>query len=80
MQLIRPGVDMLDPIKQKPIGPAEVMEKFGVTPEKLVEVQALMGDSVDNVPGIPGHRPEDRRPADQRIRRRGESAGGGGGA
>jgi DNA polymerase-1 len=58
MQLIRPGVDMLDPIKQKPIGPAEVMEKFGVTPDLLVEVQALMGDSVDNVPGIPGIGPK----------------------
>ena len=58
MQLIRPGVDMLDPIKQKPIGPAEVMEKFSVTPDKLVEVQALMGDSVDNVPGIPGIGPK----------------------
>ena len=45
MQLIRPGVGMIDPIKQKPIGPAEVMEKFGVPPGKLVEVQALMGDS-----------------------------------
>ena len=41
MQLIRPGVDMLDPIKQKPIGPAEVMEKFGVTPDKMEEVQAI---------------------------------------
>ena len=50
MQLIRPGVDMLDPIKQKPIGPAEVMEKFGVTPDKMVEVQALIGDATDNVP------------------------------
>jgi DNA polymerase-1 len=58
MQLIRPGVDMLDPIKQKPIGPAEVMEKFGVAPGKLVEVQALMGDSVDNVPGVPGIGPK----------------------
>ncbi len=58
MQLIRPGVDMLDPIKQKTIGPAEVMEKFGVTPDRLVEVQALMGDSVDNVPGIPGIGPK----------------------
>ena len=58
MQLIRPGVDMLDPIKQKPIGPPEVMEKFGVAPEKLVEVQALMGDSVDNVPGVPGIGPK----------------------
>ncbi len=58
MQLIRPGVGMLDPIKQKPIGPAEVMEKFGVAPEKLIEVQALMGDSVDNVPGVPGIGPK----------------------
>ncbi len=58
MQLIRPGVGMLDPIKQKPIGPAEVMEKFGVAPEKLIDVQALMGDSVDNVPGVPGIGPK----------------------
>ncbi len=58
MQLIRPGVMMQDPIKQKPIGPAEVMEKFGVPPAKLVEVQALMGDSVDNVPGVPGVGPK----------------------
>ncbi len=58
MQLIRPGVEMLDPIKQKPIGPVEVMEKFGVTPDKMVEVQALIGDSVDNVPGVPGIGPK----------------------
>jgi DNA polymerase-1 len=58
MQLIRPGVGMWDPIKQKPIGPAEVMEKFGVAPAKLVEAQALMGDSVDNVPGVPGIGPK----------------------
>ncbi len=58
MQLIRPGVSMLDPIKQKPIGPAEVMEKFGVTPDKLIEVQALMGDPTDNVPGVPGIGPK----------------------
>jgi len=58
MQLIRPGVAMWDPIKQKPIGPAEVMEKFGVSPEKLVEAQALIGDSVDNVPGVPGIGPK----------------------
>jgi len=58
MQLIRPGVGMWDPIKQKPIGPAEVFEKFGVSPEKLVEAQALMGDSVDNVPGVPGIGPK----------------------
>jgi DNA polymerase-1 len=58
MQLIRPGVSMLDPIKQKPIGPAEVMEKFGVAPDKLIEVQALMGDPTDNVPGVPGIGPK----------------------
>jgi DNA polymerase I len=58
MQLIRPGVEMLDPIKQKPIGPAEVMEKFGVTPDKMIEVQALIGDSTDNVPGVPGIGPK----------------------
>jgi DNA polymerase-1 len=58
MQLIRPGVEMLDPIKQKPIGPAEVMEKFGVTPDKMIDVQALIGDPTDNVPGIPGIGPK----------------------
>ena len=77
MQLIRPGVDMLDPIKQKPIGPAEVMEKFGVTPDKMIEVQSLIGDSTDNVPGRARHRPEGRGAADQRIRRSRSGAGGG---
>jgi len=54
MQLIRPGVAMFDPIKQKRLGPDAVMEKFGVTPDKVVDVQALAGDSIDNVPGVPG--------------------------
>lgn len=54
MQLVGDGVEMLDPIKQTRIGPAEVFEKFGVPPEKVVDVQALAGDSVDNVPGVPG--------------------------
>ncbi len=58
MQLVTDRVVMHDPIKQKPIGPAEVMEKFGVSPSKVVEVQALMGDSVDNVPGVPGIGPK----------------------
>ncbi|MBL6081158.1 DNA polymerase I [Belnapia sp. T18] len=53
MQLVRPGVQMLDPIKRKPIREAEVVEKFGVPPEKVIEVQALIGDPVDNVPGVP---------------------------
>ncbi|MBC7800437.1 MAG: DNA polymerase I, partial [Gemmatimonadaceae bacterium] len=58
MQLVGDRVMMQDPIKQKPIGPAEVMEKFGVLPAKVAEVQALMGDSVDNVPGVPGIGPK----------------------
>src|SRR5207344_833285 len=51
---IRPGVEMMDPIKKTKLGPEAVMEKFGVTPDKVVEVQALAGDSTDNVPGVPG--------------------------
>jgi DNA polymerase-1 len=54
MQLIRPGVDMFDPMKTRVIGPDEVMEKFGVTPDRVIDVQSLAGDSVDNVPGAPG--------------------------
>jgi DNA polymerase I len=54
MQLVGPGVDMLDPMKNKRIGPDEVFEKFGVAPDRVVDVQALAGDSVDNVPGAPG--------------------------
>ncbi len=58
MQLVTDRVVMQDPIKQKTIGPAEVVEKFGVGPDKVVDVQALMGDSVDNVPGVPGIGPK----------------------
>jgi DNA polymerase-1 len=54
MQLVGGSVGMLDPIKNRSIGPDEVREKFGVGPEKVVDVQALCGDSVDNVPGVPG--------------------------
>jgi len=54
MQLIRDGVSLLDPLKDKPIGVEEVLAKFGVPPDKVVEVQALAGDSTDNVPGVPG--------------------------
>ncbi|WP_135449803.1 DNA polymerase I [Tabrizicola caldifontis] len=54
MQLIRPGVDMFDPMKNRVIGPDEVMEKFGVPPEKVIDVQSLAGDSIDNIPGAPG--------------------------
>lgn len=58
MQLVRPGVGMLDPMKHKSIGEAEVVEKWGVPPDRLVELQALMGDAVDNVPGVPGIGPK----------------------
>jgi DNA polymerase I len=58
MQLLGPAVSMLDPMKNTPIGLAEVEAKFGVTPDKVIEVQALIGDSVDNVPGVPGIGPK----------------------
>jgi len=51
---VRPGVTLFDPAKEKIISEAEVQEKFGVTPDKVVDVQSLAGDSVDNVPGVPG--------------------------
>ncbi|WP_295132438.1 DNA polymerase I [uncultured Reyranella sp.] len=54
MQLVRPGVELMDPIKKIKLGPEAVFEKFGVTPDKVVDVQALAGDSTDNVPGAPG--------------------------
>ncbi|WP_340116532.1 DNA polymerase I [Pelagibius sp. 7325] len=54
MQLVDGGITMLDPIKERKIGRNEVVEKFGVQPEKVVDVQALAGDSTDNVPGVPG--------------------------
>ena len=54
MQLVGNGVDMYDAMKSKRIGVEEVEEKFGVGPERVVDVQALAGDSVDNVPGAPG--------------------------
>ena len=54
MQLVRPGIGMLDTMKNRTIGPDEVREKFGVTPDKVVDVQALAGNSTDNVPGVPG--------------------------
>ncbi len=54
MQLVQPGVLMLDTMKNRTIGPDEVRERFGVPPDKVVDVQALAGDSTDNVPGVPG--------------------------
>ena len=54
MQLVDDRVKMRDPMTDRPIGEAEVREKFGVGPDKVVDVQALCGDSTDNVPGVPG--------------------------
>ncbi|WP_281409401.1 5'-3' exonuclease, partial [Oharaeibacter diazotrophicus] len=54
MQLVDDKVVLLDTMKDKRLGIPEVAEKFGVTPDKVVDVQSLAGDSVDNVPGVPG--------------------------
>jgi len=54
MQLVSDKVSMLDTMKNKQIGIPQVIEKFGMGPEKVTEIQALAGDSVDNIPGVPG--------------------------
>jgi DNA polymerase-1 len=54
MQLVGGGVVMHDPMKQRLIGPDQVREKFGVGPDRVIDVQALCGDATDNVPGVPG--------------------------
>ncbi len=58
MQLVNDKVEMLDPMKNKKIGIPEVIEKFGVEPKKVVQIQALTGDKVDNIPGAPGIGPK----------------------
>ena len=54
MQVVSKNINLLDTMKNKTIGPDEVYEKFGVTPDKVIDVQALAGDSSDNIPGAPG--------------------------
>jgi DNA polymerase-1 len=54
MQLVGDGIEMFDPMKNRRIDRDAVIEKFGVPPEKVIDVQALAGDSVDNIPGAPG--------------------------
>ena len=54
MQLVDKETFMLDTMKDRHIGIEEVKEKFGVPPEKVIDVQSLAGDSVDNIPGVPG--------------------------
>ncbi|WP_185984051.1 DNA polymerase I [Aureimonas mangrovi] len=58
MQLVGPCVTLYDQMKDKRLGPQEVFDKFGVYPEKMIDLQALVGDSSDNVPGIPGIGPK----------------------
>jgi DNA polymerase-1 len=58
MQLVGPQVSMYDSMKDRQISVPEVIEKWGVPPEKMIDLQALTGDSVDNVPGIPGIGPK----------------------
>jgi DNA polymerase I len=58
MQLVGDSVLMYDTMKDRRIGRPEVIEKFGVPPEQVIEVQALIGDSIDNVPGVPGIGPK----------------------
>ena len=69
MQLVGNGVTMYDTMKDRRIGAAEVMEKFGVGPDKVIEVQALIGDSIRQRAGRARHRRQDRGAADRRIRR-----------
>ena len=58
MQLVTKEITMLDPMKNKKIGIEQVIEKFGLPPEKVVQIQALTGDKVDNIPGAPGIGPK----------------------
>jgi DNA polymerase I len=58
MQLIEPGLDLYDTMNDRRLGADHVIEKFGVGPDRLGDVLALMGDSVDNVPGVPGVGPK----------------------
>ncbi|WP_336744478.1 DNA polymerase I [Aureimonas altamirensis] len=58
MQLVGPCVTLYDQMKDKRLGPAEVFEKFGVYPDKMIDLQALVGDTSDNVPGVPGIGPK----------------------
>src|SRR5439155_10572957 len=58
MQLVGATVRMYDPMKDRRIGIPEVVEKWGVPPEKMIDLQALTGDSIDNVPGVPGIGPK----------------------
>ena len=67
MQLLGEDVTMIDPLKKKEITEDSVVEKFGVGPEKVIEVQALSGDTSDNIPGVPGIGPKIASQVNKRI-------------
>ena len=54
MQLVSKDIRLYDPMKSKVIGEKEVVDKFGVKPNQVIDVQSLAGDSSDNIPGVPG--------------------------
>ena len=54
MQLVSDNIRLYDPMKSKVLGEKEVIEKFGVKPHQVIDVQSLAGDSSDNIPGVPG--------------------------
>ena len=54
MQLVSKNIRLYDPMKNKLIGEKEVIEKFGVKPNQVIDVQSLAGDTSDNIPGVPG--------------------------
>ena len=56
MQLVSNKIRLYDPMKSKVIGEKEVLEKFGVKPNQVIDVQSLAGDSSDNIPGVPWNR------------------------
>ena len=66
MQLVDERVTLLDGIKDRRYGPAEVAERFGVPPERVLDLRALVGDPSDNIPGVKGIG-EGRRQADRRM-------------
>ena len=67
LQLVSDQIQVYDTMKEKRFGVDEVVQRFGVKPEQVVEVMGLAGDAIDNIPGVPGHRREDGHPVDQDL-------------
>ena len=74
MQLVDDRVRLYDPMLDRHTGPREVKERLGIEPGQMRDYLALVGDPIDNVPKVPGHRPEDRGRAHPAVRRRGDAA------